>query len=165
MTAIEFSSQLLSLEQSLLKFAYRLNLKKPDAKDLLQETYLKVLINREKYTDNQNFKSWTFTIMKNTFIDNYRHTFRNNTHNDQNIDSLAFNFTEPAASDDPASAYSAQEINQNIDHLEEKLRLPFKMYVNGYKYTEIADELKLKIGTVKNRIFLSRKHLITQLNR
>jgi RNA polymerase sigma-70 factor (ECF subfamily) len=38
------------------------------------------------------------------------------------------------------------------------------MYVNGYKYSEIASELQLKIGTVKNRIFLSRKQLTAQLN-
>ncbi|MCX6320342.1 MAG: RNA polymerase sigma factor [Bacteroidia bacterium] len=79
MTAIEFCSQLLSLEHSLLKFAYHLNLKRTDAKDLVQETYLKVLMSRDKYVDNQKFKAWTFTIMKNTFVDNYRRSCSKNT--------------------------------------------------------------------------------------
>lgn len=164
MTTIEFCSQLLSLEHSLLKFAYRLNLRRADAKDLVQETFLRALSKRDKYVDSEKIKAWTFTIMKNTFVDNYRRSFRQNIYRDQNNESIFINQTEPTGSDDPVSAYSALEITQNIEHLNEKLRVPFKMYVNGYKYTEIADELNLKIGTVKNRIFLSRKQLMTQLN-
>jgi RNA polymerase sigma-70 factor (ECF subfamily) len=38
------------------------------------------------------------------------------------------------------------------------------MYVEGYKYSEIANELDLKIGTVKNRIFLSRKQLMNRID-
>jgi len=163
MTSIEFCSQLLSLEHSLLKYAYRLNLKRADAKDLVQETYLRVLINREKYVDNKKFKSWAFTIMKNTFVDSYRRSLRKNTYSEQITESFFINIPEPVGYDNPDSAFHAREINQNIDNLNDKLRVPFKMYVDGYKYTEIADELNLKIGTVKNRIFLSRKHLMTQL--
>src|SRR5665648_335390 len=83
MTTMEFCSQLLSLEQSLLKFAYRLNLKKADAKDLVQETYLRVLISKDKYVDTKKFKAWTFTILKNAFVDNYRRGFSHNTYCDQ----------------------------------------------------------------------------------
>jgi RNA polymerase sigma-70 factor (ECF subfamily) len=164
MTNIEFCSQLISLEHSLLKFAYRLSLKKADAKDLVQETYLRVLMNREKYVDNQKFKSWTLTIMKNTFVDNYRRSLRKNTYNDQTNESFFISLTEPAGFDNPDSEYSALEINQNIEQLQDKYRVPFKMYIDGYKYTEIADELNVKIGTIKNRIFLSRKQLKAQLN-
>jgi RNA polymerase sigma-70 factor (ECF subfamily) len=37
------------------------------------------------------------------------------------------------------------------------------MHVDGYKYKEIAYELNLNIGTVKSRIFLSRRQLRDQL--
>jgi RNA polymerase sigma-70 factor (ECF subfamily) len=164
MTSIEFCSQLLSLEHSLLKFAYKLNLKKDDAKDLVQETFLRVLSKRDKYVDNERFKSWTFTIMKNAFVDNYRRTISQNTFSDQTTDSFFINQSEPAGAEDPDSTYSALEINRNIEQLNDKYRVPFQMYINGYKYNEIADELKLKIGTVKSRIFLSRKQLMDQLN-
>ncbi len=164
MTSIEFCSQLISLEHSLLKYAYRLNLKRADAKDLVQETYLRVLINREKYVDNKKFKSWAFTIMKNTFVDGFRRSKRKNIYSDSISDPVFVQKPEPASTDSPESACYVQEINQNIDYLNDKLRIPFKMYVDGYKYTEIADELNLKIGTVKNRIFLSRKQLMMQLN-
>ena len=163
MTSIEFCSQLLSLEHSLLKFAYKLNLKKDDAKDLVQETFLRVLVKKDKYIDNERFKSWTFTIMKNAFVDKYRRSLSQNTFSDQTIESFFINQAEPTGFEDPDSTYSAIEINRNIDHLKEKFRVPFKMFIDGYKYNEIADELNLKIGTVKSRIFLSRKQLINQL--
>lgn len=164
MTTIEFCSQLLSLENSLLKYAYRFNLKGADAKDLVQETYLRVLINREKYVDNKKFKSWAFTIMKNTFVDSYRRGLRKAAYTVQLNESFLLSIPEPVGYDNPDSSYHAGEIKQNIENLNDKLRLPFKMYVEGYKYSEIADELDLKIGTVKNRIFLSRKQLMSQMN-
>ena len=163
MTSVEFCSQLLSLEHSLLKYAYRFNLKRSDAKDLVQETYLRVLINREKYVDSKKFKSWAFTIMKNTFVDSYRRSLRKATYTDQLSESYFISIPEPVGYDNPDSAFYAGEISQNIENLNDKLRLPFKMYVEGYKYSEIADELDLKIGTVKNRIFLSRKQLMRRI--
>ena len=81
MTAAEFSNQLLNLEQSLERFAYSLTANREDAKDLLQETFLKALTYKEKFEDNTNLKAWTFTIMKNTFINNYRKNTLNITTN------------------------------------------------------------------------------------
>jgi RNA polymerase sigma factor (sigma-70 family) len=164
MTAIEFNSQLIGLERSLMKFAYRLTSGKDDAKDLVQETFLKVLLRKDKYIHTEKFKSWTFTILKNTFVDNYRRSSNKDAHYDQADESFFINQSEPAVPEDPDNTYSALEINQKIDLLKEKLRIPLKMYINGYKYIEIAKELNLKIGTVKNRIFLSRKELQHLLN-
>jgi RNA polymerase sigma-70 factor (ECF subfamily) len=102
--------------------------------------------------------------MRNAFVDNYRRSLSQNTLSDQTNESFFINQTEPAGSDNPDSVYSALEMNQNIEQLKDKLRVPFEMYINGYKYIEIADDLNLKIGTVKNRIFLSHKQLMIQLN-
>jgi RNA polymerase sigma-70 factor (ECF subfamily) len=44
------------------------------SEDLLQETFLKALTYRDKFTQNTNFTAWIYTIMKNTFINNYRRT-------------------------------------------------------------------------------------------
>jgi RNA polymerase sigma factor (sigma-70 family) len=159
MTAIEFNGQLINLKPSLLKFAYRLTMKKEDAKDLVQDTFLKVLMKQDKYLDQAKFKSWTFTIMKNVFIDNYRHSNNQIFNRDEINESFFVNQTEPCSTDDPHSVLSTKEIAHNIDQLKEPLRIPFKMFINGYKYREIADELNINIGTVKKRIFLSRKRL------
>jgi len=163
MTAIEFSDQLLDLEQSLLKYAYRLRLNTADAKDLVQETYLKVLMNREKFVDTGYLKAWIFTIMRNTFINSYRHNVLHNIHYDHTEESLFISHSKASESDNPDSAYSYQEISQSIERMNVKFRVPFKMYIEGYKYKEIADTVKLKIGTVKSRIFLARKLLMNQI--
>jgi len=54
-------------------------------------------------------------------------------------------------------------MSQIINRLNEKFRVVFKMHYNGFKYREIASVLNLNIGTVKSRIFLSRKQLQEQL--
>jgi len=164
MTSIEFSSQLLSLEISLRKFAYRLSSKKDDADDLVQETFLRVLLKKDSFVNNVNFKSWTFTIMKNIFVDSYRRNLKRGTPVDQRIDSYFIYQPDSVSFENPDSTYSVLEISQNIERLDEKFRIPFNMYVEGYKYIEIADKLNLKIGTVKNRIFLTRKQLMVQLS-
>ena len=164
MTAIEFYSKLTNLERSLTKFAFRLTMKKTDAKDLVQETFLKVLMNKDKFVNNENFKAWAFTIMKNSFINDYRRAFRQNTYCDQTQESFFINQTESSYGYDPDSTYLAMEITQKIEAMKDIFRIPLKMHINGYKYKEIADELNLKIGTVKSRIFLSRKQLKAQLS-
>lgn len=79
MTAIEFNHKLLGLQKNLKYFAYTLTSNYDDAQDLVQETFVKALTNRDKFTADTNLKAWTFTIMKNTFINNYRQSVRNNT--------------------------------------------------------------------------------------
>ena len=55
------------------------------------------------------------------------------------------------------------EIEKEINSLEDEFRVPFMMHVKGYKYKEIAEKLDLKIGTVKSRIFFTRKKLMEAL--
>lgn len=145
-------------------FAYKLTADKDDARDLVQETFLKSLKSSDRFVHQVNFKAWTFTIMKNIFINNYRHSLLQNIYRDQTKESFYINKSEASESDDAHSAYSALEISQHLEKLKDAFRLPLKMRVDGYKYREIADKLNLNIGTVKSRIFLSRKQLMDQLN-
>ena len=163
MTAIEFSNQLTGLEGSLLSYANRLRLDSADAKDLVQDTFLKVLLNKDKFTDKGFMKAWTFTIMRNTFINNYRHSVLQRSYGEHTDASFFTNLTRAPGSDNPDSVYSVKEINQSIERMDNKFRVPFKMYIEGYKYKEIADTIKLKIGTVKSRIFLARKVMMGQI--
>jgi RNA polymerase sigma-70 factor, ECF subfamily len=165
MTAIEFQSQLINLKESLMRFAFSLTSDKEDAQDLVQETFLRALKYSNQYEEESNFKAWTSTIMKNTFINNYRQGIRQNLYRDQTKGSIIFDQTRSISPDDPESVYSIKEIYQNIELLEEKFRIPFKMHIKGYKYREIGDELNLNIGTVKSRIFSSRKKMKDLLKR
>jgi RNA polymerase sigma-70 factor (ECF subfamily) len=56
-----------------------------------------------------------------------------------------------------------KEVVKKMEALQKDFQEPLKMFFEGYKYKEIADELGLPIGTVKSRIFLGRKELAEQL--
>ena len=161
MSQQEFNTALIELEPNLERFAYSLTANHDDASDLLQETYLKALTYKDKFEDNTNIKAWTFTIMKNTFINNYRKAIKQNTTFDSSDNQFMINSKSDTYG--PDSMYSHSEISKKIDALEDDFRLPFQMHTSGYKYKEIADQLNLKIGTVKSRIFFSRQKLMGAL--
>ncbi len=163
MTAIEFNYQLTSLWDNLERFAIRLTSNRDDAKDLLQDTFLKAISYRDKFSDNTNLKAWTYTIMKNTFINNYRRLSKVNTTFDNSKDLFYLNLKNSSGLGMPESSYSEMEIEKKIELLDDEFKIPFIMHVNGFKYKEIADELNLKIGTVKSRIFFARKKLMESL--
>ncbi len=163
MTAIEFDHQLVNLEKNLKRFAYSLTANQEDSRDLVQETFLKALTYRKQFRDNSNLKAWTFTIMKHIFINNYRKSAKQNTTMDNTKNLYFLNNTEELAASEPDVAISVKEINKKIHSLEDGLRIPFEMYLSGYKYKEIAKEMNLNLGTVKSRIFFSRKKLMQAL--
>jgi RNA polymerase sigma factor (sigma-70 family) len=163
MTALEFNYQLTGLSDSLERFAYSLTTNREAARDLLQETFVKAISYRDKYADDTNLKAWTFTIMKNTFINNYRRTVKANTTFDHTDDQYYLNMRRESSMEGPDAVLSAKEIESHIEQLEEEFKVPFKMHLQGYKYKEIADIMGLKIGTVKSRIFFTRKKLMESL--
>jgi RNA polymerase sigma-70 factor (ECF subfamily) len=72
-------------------------------------------------------------------------------------------FQHYTSADDPHAVVSSKELEKIIESLDDDLKTPFKMHNEGYKYKEIADKLGIKVGTVKSRIFLSRKRLMKGL--
>ncbi len=163
MTTIEFNTQLLNIENHLQQFAYSLTNNEDDAKDLVQDTLLKAITNQEKYEDDTNLKAWTFTIMKNTFINNYRRKIKSNTLIDTTDDLYFINTTSNSPIEIAESNQATKEIVNAIKKLEPEQRKPFEMHVAGYKYKEIADHMEISIGTVKSRIFFTRKKLMDEL--
>ena len=158
-----FQNRLVGLQGNLLNFAYQLTTNREEAEDLLQDTTLKALDNEDKYVDNVNFKGWIFTIMRNIFINNYRQTVRKATVIDQTEDLYHLNVCQDSGVATPEGSYAVKEINTALNSFSEEYRVPFNMFVAGYKYNEIAEALDLPIGTVKSRIFFARKHLRQQL--
>ncbi len=155
--------QLLALQDNMLNFAYILTSDREEAKDLLQDTTLKVLDNKDKFTDNVNFKGWVFTIMRNIFINNYRRITRNQTVVDRTEDLYHLNLPQESGLDTPEGAFNVKEITKAINSFADEYRIPFTMHVAGYKYNEIAEKMNLPLGTVKSRIFFARQRLQTML--
>jgi RNA polymerase sigma factor (sigma-70 family) len=160
MTQYEFNNSLLEMKSNLQRFAMSLTSDRDTALDLVQDTYLKAITYKDKFVDYTNLKAWVFTIMKNTFINNYRRNVKENTIIDGTQDLYYINQPHDKGFISPESSFSESEIEKAIDSLSDEFRIPFRMHVDGYKYKEIADELGLKIGTVKSRIFFTRQKLM-----
>jgi len=164
MTAIEFGYQLTNLEGKLSHFAMGLTSNKEDAKDLLQETMLKAYTYRNQFAECTNLQAWTYTIMRNIFINNYRRNIRHRTNLDNTNNLFFLNRNKEISNTAPDIIYSAQQLAQIIDNLQNEFKYPFKMLLEGYKYKEIADKLELNIGTVKSRIYFARQRLMKALS-
>lgn len=154
-----FDFQLVKLKQPLYFFALSLTKNEADAEDLLQETFLKALLYKNRYIDNTNLKGWLCTIMKNIFINEYRRKSRNQTVSDESSEGKSLTKLESAKGSYPESMYQVQEINAAVDRLGTDYKVPLNLYFEGYKYKEIADIMQLPLGTIKSRIFLARKQL------
>jgi len=163
MTAHEFNSSLIGMKSNLQRFAMSLTSNRDNALDLVQDTYLKAITYKDKFVDYTNLKAWVFTIMKNTFINNYRRNVKENTLIDGTKDLYYVSMPHDKGFISPESSYAEAEIEMAIDSLSEEFRVPFRMHLDGYKYKEIADKLNLKIGTVKSRIFFTRQKLMLML--
>lgn len=159
-----FRKNLINLQSNLMNFAFQLTSDREAAADLLQDTTLKALDNEEKFTSDANFKGWVMTIMRNIFINNYRKNVRQATIVDTTDDLYHINTSQESALESPEGSMTVKEINSILASFDEEFRVPFNMHVAGYKYSEIAEELNLPVGTVKSRIFFARKRLRAALS-
>jgi len=163
MSTIEFDSKFDFLTSSLNSFAYNLTKNQEDAKDLYQETAFRAMTNREKFRPGTNFKAWTFTIMKNIFINNYRKKVKRNTIIDTTENQFFLNSGDQAVDNDAGRNILMAELNKMIQDLDQSIKDPFILHYKGFKYQEIADQLELPLGTVKSRIFFARKALKSKI--
>lgn len=160
-----FYQEVKPFEMLLKSIAFNLTKSSADAEDLLQETYFKAYKGMESFKNGTNFKAWLVTIMKNTFINNYR----------KNKREMATIY-KPGEITDDLLHQNTHEIEPGIrilmnetlvmafDNLKPELKSVFNLYYDGYKYNEIAEQLNLPLGTVKSRIFLARKEMVLFLN-
>lgn len=158
-TLQEFQDKLVGIQNKLFRYGCLLTSNYDEAKDLLQDTTLKAIENQDKFIDNTNFNGWIFTIMRNIFINNYRKNLRSRTIIDQTETLYHLNLPQESGIDTPEGSYTIKEITKVINGFPDDFKTPFSMHVAGYKYREIADIMQLPVGTVKSRIFFTRKRL------
>ena len=158
MSTNEFYNFIDDVQSPLKSFAMSLTKDFEDSKDLFQETVYKALKNKEKFRIGTNFKAWIMTLMRNTFINNYRRKKRIKTQF-QPSDSFHFEMASSAVLNKGESNMANAELMKILDSIDEKLRKPFWMYYLGMSYNEIAEALETPLGTVKSRIFFARKEL------
>jgi len=165
MATLKFTNDLQSHEKHLYAFAFNLTKDKEEAKDLYQETSFRALKNWEKFREGTNLKAWLFTIMRNMFITNYRQKVRTSVIIDSTPNLHFINLSNTEIVNQGESRMIMEELTMVLNKLEEKLRVPFVMHYEGYKYEEISEHLNKPVGTIKSRIFFARKRLKEMLEK
>ena len=101
--------------------------------------------------------------MRNIFINNYRKVVRDQTFVDTTDNLYHLSQSQDSGFESTESAYDLKEMRRIVNALPTEYRVPFSMHVSGFKYREIAEKLDLPLGTVKSRIFFTRKKLQEEL--
>lgn len=128
-----------------------------DTEDLLQETFIKVYVNLQRYSSEYTFGQWIYTIARNTHID-----FERRRQEELSIDEK---FSAPAAStpspeENLINIQQRTQIEYYIGSLPEQYRQLFVMrFLEDYSYEEIAEKLRLPMGTVKTQIHRARERM------
>ena len=148
----------------LLRFIMRMiKATKPQAEDLLQEVFLKIIENRKKYDSNQRFTSWLYSLARNHCID-YIRVEKYRQHNSLDSSSFSNKSDGPVILDIIRSKDKNQEeraideethtlLNQGIEDLKKELREVFLLReIEGLSLKEIGDITEVPLSTVKSRL-------------
>ena len=150
------------MDADLRRYAATLAPNREDQEDLIQNTYLKVMQYSDQFRSETNLKAWVFTIMRNTYLNDYRRQQRNLVVSEKSVPQ-GYENSKHNPADDADIHFFVKDINGRIMAKSPDQRKPFEMFVDGYKYQEIADAMGLSIGTVKSRIYFMRKKLMEEL--
>ena len=153
------AAELLPLRNYALSLTHNMD----ETKDLVQETVLKAYRYQAKFQEGTNLRGWLYTILKNSFINNYRRDMKRNTFLDSTDNSYFIDLPSHKIDNDAETKFIRRDLDRAIDDLAFDLRVTFKRNTEGFKYHEIAEELQIPIGTVKTRIFVARRILRERL--
>jgi RNA polymerase sigma factor (sigma-70 family) len=101
--------------------------------------------------------------MRNTFINNYRKSSKTDKIMTVTDDLTSDKLYLSASVNSSEGKFVMDDIYKALERLQPEYYIPFIKYFEGFKYHEIADELKIPIGTVKTRIHVARQILKKQL--
>jgi RNA polymerase sigma-70 factor (ECF subfamily) len=125
-----------------------------DAEEIINDSFLKVFQNIQKYDSNQPFKAWLRKIVVNTSIDAYRKKVKE-MDTDEIHEEITFDTDGDVISD-----ISAEEILARVQSLSPSYRMVFILHViEGYTHKEIAQKLGISEGTSKSNLNDARKKL------
>ncbi len=143
---------------NLKSFALSLSKDPTVADDLVQETCVKALANRNSFENGTNLRAWLMTILRNTYVSLLR---KNKASKPADFEAA---LNEMRAPDNP-------EWNVRMKDLERAwLELPahqidtlMLVVFDGLSYDDAAETLGISVGTVKSRVNRARKTLAAAL--
>ncbi len=166
-----FNEEFMPHIDSLYNFAHRLTFDEDDAKDLVQDTYLKAYRFIESFEQGTNAKAWLFRILKNSFINDFRKKSKQPPKVDYQEVETFYNSDDvdrPITTDLRAETLKdmiGDEISNALNSLDVDFRTVIILCdLEGFKYDEMAKILDIPIGTVRSRLHRARNLLKEKLS-
>ena len=161
-------------ERPVFSLVFRMVRDRETAEDLSQETFIKVLNNLDRYSPEFKFSSWLFKIANNLTIDHLRRRRVDTISIEGAPDAVtaesarATSIAVVSASESPLEELESRELGTAIERAIGKLRPEYRAcimlrHVEDKSYEEIAEIVKLPLGTVKTYLHRARHDLRTAL--
>jgi RNA polymerase sigma factor (sigma-70 family) len=165
-----FENEFMPHIDSMYNFAYKLTFDEEDAKDLVQDTYLKAFRFITSFEKGTNAKAWLFRILKNSFINDYRKKSKEPAKIDYQEIETYYN-SEKADADitiDLRSETLQNRIGDEVTNALNSLGVDFRIVIilcdlEGFTYEEMSKILDIPIGTVRSRLHRARNLLKEKL--
>lgn len=166
-----FNGEFMPHIRSMYNFGFRLTLDRDDAKDLVQDTYLKAYRFIESFQKGTNAKAWLFRILKNSFINDYRKKSKEPSKVDYQEVEAYYNSDEVDRQITPDLRVESLKdmIGDEISNALNSLDVDFRTVIilsdlEEFKYEEMAKILDIPIGTVRSRLHRARNLLKEKLS-
>jgi RNA polymerase sigma factor (sigma-70 family) len=166
-----FNGEFMPHIRSMYNFGFRLTLDRDDAKDLVQDTYLKAYRFIESFQKGTNAKAWLFRILKNSFINDYRKKSKEPSKVDYQEVETYYNSEEVDRQITPDLRVESLKdmIGDEISNALNSLDVDFRTVIilsdlEEFKYEEMAKILDIPIGTVRSRLHRARNLLKEKLS-
>ena len=132
-----------------------------DSNDLLQETFVKIYLNLQRYSDQYTFGQWIYTIARNTFIDYVRRKRDDTVSIDRLREASGIStWNEPNPEERMITHQNRARIEAFLDRMSPRYKELIELrFFKEYSYEEIASHLNLPMGTVKTQIHRAREQL------
>ena len=165
-----YKKLMLKYRDAIFNFIFKMVRDRQQVEDLTQEAFIKAFASLRNFNDEYAFSTWLYKIATNNSIDFIRKRKLQMYSIDKPIESkdsdYSFELPDDTYEADRTliSGQRTKLLNEAIAKLPEKYRRVIRLrHVEEKSYEEIADELKLPIGTVKAHIFRAREVLYRHL--
>lgn len=132
-----------------------------EAKDILQNGFIKVFKSIENYKGDGSFEGWIKRIVINTAIDNYRRKKVKPMVVDSDLtDRLGDDMEDELEDETVYQQIPVKAVLEAVQKLSPAYQMVFNLYVlEGYNHNEIAEMLEISVGTSKSNLSKARQNL------
>jgi len=152
-------------QQHAFNLAFRIICDEDDARDVVQDSFIKIWKNMKRYNPKIKFSTWMYTIITNTAIDQLRSSKKRKILDIDNLEGKL-----QSTSDGPEKQLDNKELMQLIstatETLSEKQKLVYVLReLQGLSSEEAGEILNLTASSIKSNLYFARKEIKEKLQK